>query len=93
MCKGDRIRYIYLLDRFNYNIEDEVYSSKKKWLGAGTGDDKTLYVYSCRGTTAMWWKQNRGDENIVFDGRELTEEEMENMFKLIEADKFLKWEK
>lgn len=83
--------YYYLLDRFTWDKEEEEFISKKKWLGAGTGDDSTLRIYNTETGTIIYWRQNRGFEQTIFDGRNLSEEEMEKIFELLEIKIYLKW--
>ena len=79
----------FLLDRFEYQ---GYYKSKKKRRGASTGDDATLYI-SVDGTgTLVWWRENRGFETTIFDGKELkTEEEFEQLFDWLEIKRYLRW--
>lgn len=81
----------YLLDRFHWNKEEEEFFSKKKWIGAGTGDDSTLRMYATRTGTIIYWRDNRGLEQTIFDGRQLCQKEMEQVFELLEINKYLKW--
>lgn len=83
-------KYYYLLDRFTWDKREEEFVSKKKWLGAGTGDDSTLRICIERGTV-IYWRQNCGIEQTLFDGRNLSEEEMEKIFELLEIKIYLKW--
>lgn len=82
--------YYYLLDRFRWDKTEEEFVSKAKWIGAGTGDDSTLRVCLQRGTI-IYWRQNRGFEQTIFDGKSLSEEEMEKVFELLEIKIYLKW--
>lgn len=81
----------YLADKF-IKEEDCLYKSKKKWIGAGTGDDSTLYVYLDENITHLWWRENRGYENTIFYGRAIkSQEELEQLFDLLELKIYLKW--
>ena len=84
-------KYYYLLDRFTWDKEAEEFVSKSKWIGAGTGDDATLRVYVSETGTLIYWRQNRGFEQTIFDGRNLSEEDMEKVFELLEIKTYLKW--
>lgn len=84
-------KYYYLLDRFTWDKEAEEFISKKKWIGAGTGDDSVLRIYTTDTGTIIYWRQNRGFEQTIFDGRQLNQEEMEQMFEFLEIKTYLKW--
>ncbi len=72
--------------------EENLYKSKNKWLGAGTGDDSTLYVYFDEVCTNIWWKENRGFEKTIFDGRAMRSiEEFEKLFDFLDLKIYLKW--
>lgn len=86
----DESRY-YLLDRFYWEKEEEEFFSKKKWMGAGNGDDSILRMYATKTGTIIYWRDNRGLEQTIFDGRSLNEKEMEQVFELLEINKYLKW--
>jgi hypothetical protein len=83
--------HYYLLNRFNWDKEEGEFISKDKWLGAGTGDDSALHIYISNVGTIIYWRQNRGFEQTIFDGKSLSEEEMENVFELLEIKTYLKW--
>lgn len=86
--------YNFLNDRFVWNKTHDVYVSKQKWIGSGTGDDSLLYMDVSGKTTQIWWKQNRGYETTIFDGRKLTTpEEFESLFDFLELRTYLKWDK
>jgi hypothetical protein len=85
-------KYYYLLNRFTWDKEAEEFVSKRKWLGAGTGDDATLRIYPSEEGTIIYWRQNRGFEQTIFDGRYLSEEEMEKVFELLEINKYIRWD-
>ena len=85
-------KYTFLEDRFVLDSEEEVFKSKSKWRGLGAGDDKTLYIYTDEFCTNIWWKENRGYETTIFDGKELkTEEEFNQVFELLGIKEILKW--
>lgn len=84
-------KYYFLLDRFTWDKDEEEFVSKKKWLGAGTGDDSTLRIFNTDTGTIIYWRENRGYETTIFDGKKLTEEELELLFELLEIKKYLKW--
>lgn len=85
-------KYSFLEDRFVWDSEEEVFKSKNKWRGLGSGDDKTLYIYSDEFCTNVWWKENRGFETTIFDGKELkTEEEFNQLFEFLGIKEILKW--
>jgi hypothetical protein len=86
----DESRY-YLLDRFYWDKEEEEFFSKKKWIGATTGDDSILRMYTTKTGTIIYWRDNRGQEQTIFDGRALSKKEMEQVFELLEINKYLKW--
>ena len=68
------------------------FSQKKRRLGAGTGDDSSLFVASDSSGTVIWWRSNRGEEDTIFDGKELkTEEEFNQVFELLGIKEILKW--
>ena len=72
--------------------ENEVFQSKKRRLGVGTGDDSSLFIASNSSGTTIWWKENRGFETTIFDGKELkTEEEFNQVFELLGIKEILKW--
>jgi hypothetical protein len=82
----------FLLDRFEYNEEKDCYYSKKKWIGLSNGDDRTLYLEVDNRGSLIWWRENRGSEYTIFDGKSLkTEEEFENVFDLLNIKLYLKW--
>lgn len=67
------------------------YKSKKKRIGAGTGDDSTLHIYAGKESTMLWWKENRGYEKTIFEGRGVRSiEELENIFDLLDIKRYLK---
>jgi len=98
-CKAD-IRekiipeiFSFLRKNFTYDNENEVFQSKKRRLGAGTGDDSSLFIASASSGTLIWWRENRGFESTIFDGKELkTEEEFNQVFELLEIKEILKWD-
>ena len=72
--------------------ENEVFQSKKRRIGAGTGDDSSLFIASDSSGTLIWWRSNRGEEDIIFDGKELkTEEQFNQVFELLGIKEILKW--
>ena len=85
-------QYSFLEDRFVWDSKEEVFKSKSKWRGLGSGDDKTLYIYADEFCTNIWWRENRGFETTIFDGKELkTEEEFNQIFELLGIKEILKW--
>jgi hypothetical protein len=79
----------FLRKNFTYDNEEEVFKSKKKRLGAATGDDSSLFIASNKSGTMIWWKDNRGFETTIFDGKKLkTEEEFNQVFELLEISKW-----
>lgn len=86
-------QYKFLEDKFTYDSKDRAFKSKRKRLGAGNGDDLSLFLSVDSGGTLIWWKENRGSEDVIFDGRELkTEEEFNQVFELLGLKTLLKWE-
>lgn len=84
--------FTFLRKNFTYDNENEVFQSKKRKLGVGSGDDSSLFIASNGSGTTVWWKENRGFETTIFDGKELkTEEEFNQVFELLEIPKLLKW--
>lgn len=84
--------YIFLEDRFVWDEKYDAFKSKKKQLGCSAGDDRNLYMIVGIGGTLIWWRNSRGQEETIFDGRELkTEEEFNQVFELLEINKTLKW--
>lgn len=85
--------FSFLRKNFTYDNENEVFQSKKRRLGAGTGDDSSLFISSDSGGTLIWWRSNRGEEDTIFDGKELkTEKEFNQIFELLDIKTILKWE-
>lgn len=71
-------------------VYDGLYNSRNKWLGAGTGDDKSLYVDITGRDTLIYWVENRGFEMTIFEGRELKSiEEFELLFDFLDIKKFI----
>lgn len=64
--------------------EDGAYKSKKKRRGVSSGDDKNLYIYFTNKSTTIWWKENRGFEETIFDGRKLNTEELKNVLDYLD---------
>jgi hypothetical protein len=86
--------YNFLNDRFVWNRTNEVYMSKQKWLGAGTGDDRTLCIDVSGTYTNIWWLENRGYETTIYEGRHMkSEEEYEQLFDFLEIKTYLNWDK
>lgn len=85
--------FSFLRKNFTYDDEDEVFQSKKRRLGVGTGDDSSLFIASDSSRTLIWWRSNRGEEDTIFDGKELkTEEEFNQVFDLLGIKEILKIE-
>ena len=81
----------YLKTNFT-TVYEGLYKSRKKWLGAGTGDDKALYIDITGGDTLIYWVENRGCEITVFEGREIKSvEEFEQLFDFLDIKLYLKW--
>ena len=77
--------FSFLREKFTYDSEEETFQSKKKRLGAGSGDDARLVIMSDNISTTIWWKYNNGFEQTIFDGKGLkTEEEFNKVFELLE---------
>jgi hypothetical protein len=71
-------------------VYDGLYKSRNKWLGAGTGDDKSLYVDITGGDTLIYWVENRGFETTIFEGREIKSvEEFEQLFNFLDIFSFI----
>lgn len=84
--------FSFLRKNFTYDNENEVFQSKKRRLSVGTGDDSSLFIASNSSGTTIWWKENRGFETTIFDGKELkTEEEFNQIFELLGIKTLLKW--
>lgn len=84
--------FSFLRKNFTYDNENEVFQSKKRRLGAGTGDDSSLFIASNSSGTLIWWRSNRGEEDTIFDGKEIkTEEEFNQVFELLGIKEVLKW--
>ena len=84
--------FSFLRKNFTYDNENQVFQSKKRRLGAGTGDDSSLFIASCGFGTTIWWRDNTGFETTIFDGKELkTEEEFNQVFELLGIKEILKW--
>lgn len=76
--------FSFLRKSFTYDNENEVFQSKKRRIGVGSGDDSSLFIASNSSGTLIWWRTNRGEEDIIFDGKELkTEEEFNQVFELL----------
>lgn len=81
--------FSFLRKSFTYDSEEEVFQSKKQKIGAGSGNDSSLFIASSNSGTVIWWKNNIREEGIIFDGKELkTEEEFNKVFQLLDI---LKW--
>jgi hypothetical protein len=86
-------QYDFLEDRFVWDDKHESFKSKKKWLGASTGDDRSLYIIVNESGTLIYWRNSRGQEDTIFDGKELkTEEEFNQVFELLEIKTLLGWD-
>ena len=84
--------YSFLEDRFVWDEKYDALKSKKKQLGCSSGDDRNLCMIVGIGGTLIWWRNSRGQEETIFDGKELkTEKEFNQVFELLEIDKILKW--
>ena len=84
--------FSFLRKNFTYDSENEVFQSKKRRIGGGTGDDSSLFIASSSSGTVIWWRSNRGEEDTIFDGKELkTEEEFNQVFELLGIKEILKW--
>lgn len=74
----------FLKENFNYVPRKGIYESKNKTLGLSTGDDKNLIIDLSDRSTLIWWRENRGTEDIIFEGRKLrTEEEFKQVFDFL----------
>ena len=83
----------FLRKNFTYDNEDEVFQSKKRRLGASVADDSSLFISSCGFGTTIWWRNKRGQEDTIFDGKELkTEEEFNQIFEFLGIKEILRWE-
>jgi len=79
---------------FEKDTFDTIYTSKKKWLGVSSGDDKKLIIEQDyqRETMIIYWKDNRGFETTIFEGKLLhTNDEISTLLGWLEINKFLKW--
>ena len=81
------------------NDEANTYRSLKKQLGAGSGDDKTLFIQhdifpipsgELRISTHIWWRENRGTEITMFEGSIKNKSELKKILKQIHADSITK---
>jgi len=70
-------------NKFTYNQETEEWISNKTYLGLGTGDDKKLIIYFGDKVTLIYWREKRGYETTIFQGREIEESELEKLFNLL----------
>jgi hypothetical protein len=83
--------HYYLLDRFTWNKEDKEFQSKNTWKDTPLDEEHRLIIYTSQVGTIIYWRDMQGFEQTLFDGRALSQDEMENMFELIEINKYLKW--
>lgn len=84
--------FSFLRKNFTYDSTDEVFQSKKRRMGLGSGDDSSLFISSDSRGTLIWWRSNRGEEDTIFDGKELkTEKEFNQVFELLDIKTLLKW--
>ena len=84
--------YKFLENNFTYNHETQCFKSKRKQLGGSTGDDRSLFIDNTGRSCLIYWVNNRGQEDTIFDGKELkTEKEFNQVFELLEINKILKW--
>jgi len=82
--------FSFLRKYFTYDNENEVFQSKKRRISAGTVDDSSLFIASDSQGTVIWWRSNLGEEDTIFDGKELkTEEEFNQVFELLNISKWL----
>lgn len=81
----------YLKTNFT-TVYEGLYKSRKKWLGVGTGDDRSLYIDITGGDTLIYWVENRGFEITIFEGREIkSTEEFKQLFDFLDIKLYLKW--
>ena len=95
-----KIKYLDGDDIISFNMEianedAHTYKCKKKLLGLGSGDDRTLFVYheifmnakeEVRISTHIWWQENRGTEITVFEGSIRNKSEFRTILKQIHAN-------
>ena len=82
----------FLSPWFIYNSKSQCFKSRRKQLGCSTGDDRSLYIDNTAGSCLIYWVNSRGQEDTIFDGKELkTENEFNQVFELLEIPKLLKW--
>lgn len=64
------------------------YQSEKTWLGIGTGDDKKVnIIYDLSSHELMiWFQTNRGEEDILFDGKINNLSELKVLIKQLGID-------
>lgn len=85
-----------LEEHFTKDTVEEKYTSNKKWLGVSSGDDKKLIIEKDieRNTMIIYWKDNRGFETTIFEGKLLhTNDEISTLLGWLEINKSLKWNK
>lgn len=81
----------YLKQNFE-QVEEDTWKSNKKRIGVSTGDDSTLYVYTDKYSTDIWWRENRGFEKTIFNGKPVrTVNDIEKLFDLLNIETYLKW--
>ena len=77
--------YTDILEIFDgsFNEKDEEFISNKTYRGVSTGDDKKLCInYDINDHRALiFYKSNRGEELVVFDGIIKSKNELKQLFK------------
>ena len=82
----------FLSAHFIYNPKTFCFKSRRKQNGGSVGDDRNLYIDNTGGSCLIYWINNRGQEDTIFDGKELkTEEEFNQVFELLGIKEILKW--
>ncbi len=71
-----------LLDYFDTDLEF-VFKSKRRRLGASTGDDAHLFIENNELFSSIYWQTNRGEQTTIFEGRVLVEKDFEKVFELL----------
>lgn len=77
--------YSDILEVFDstFNEYNEEFISNKTYRGVSTGDDKKLRISydTDNKTCVVYYKSNRGDEYVVFDGVIKSKNELKQLFK------------
>jgi len=73
--------------------EENIWKSRKKKLGVGTGDDSRLVVLFDEGFTWIWWEENRGTCQTIFDGKITEENDLLKLFEMLGVREWLEGQK